>query len=176
MLAQSRVKTDYPDAGRWPEVHGRRPDRARKGHLPPAHRADLQADRPGRTTSSRDEKWKSNDGQDWDIPRLIKEELAQPIVGAACGGTHRLTGFSYAVRKREQRKEPIDGQWLRAKKFVEDYHDYTFRLQNPDGSFSTEWFVGRGDDGPPSRRLETTGHITEWLAYSLNDEEVRTPR
>ena len=56
-----------------------------------------------------DEKWKSNDGQDWDIPRVIKEELAQPIVGAACGGTHRMTGFSYAVRKREARGEKFDG-------------------------------------------------------------------
>ena len=123
-----------------------------------------------------DDKWKSNDGQDWDIPRLIKEELAQPIVGAACGGTHRMTGFSYAVRKREQRGEPFDGQWLRAKKFVDDYHEYTFKLQNPDGSFSTDWFAGRADYGPPSRRLETTGHITEWLAFSLNKEQLVEPR
>jgi hypothetical protein len=122
-----------------------------------------------------DESWTSNDGQTWDIPRLIREELAQRIVGAACGGTHRLTGFSYAVRKREQRGEVIEGQWLRAKKFLEAYHQYTFRLQNPDGSFSTEWFAGRADNGPPSRRLETTGHITEWLAYSLSDEELQKP-
>jgi hypothetical protein len=122
-----------------------------------------------------DESWNSNDGQEWDIPRLIKEELNQKIVGAACGGTHRLMGFSYAVRKREQRGEVIEGQWLRAKKFLEAYHAYTFRLQNPDGSFSTEWFVGRADNGPPGRRLETTGHITEWLSYSLSKEELTSP-
>ena len=123
-----------------------------------------------------DEQWKSNDGQTWNIPRLIQEELKQPIVGAACGGTHRMTGFSYAVRKREQRKEPFTGQWLRAKKFVEDYHDYAFRLQNPDASFSTDWFAGRADFGPASRRLETTGHITEWLAFSLSKEQLVEPR
>ena len=123
-----------------------------------------------------DDKWKSAGGEDWDIPRLIKEELSQPIIGAACGGTHRLTGFSYAVRKRQQRKEPMVGQWERARKFIEDYHDYTFKLQNPDGSFSTNWFESRGDEGPPSRRLETTGHITEWLAYSLSEEELQDPR
>jgi hypothetical protein len=122
-----------------------------------------------------DDSWTSNDGQSWDIPRLIKEELNQKIVGAACGGTHRLMGFSYAVRKREQRGEVIEGQWLRAKKFLESYHAYTFRLQNPDGSFSTEWFVGRADNGPPGRRLETTGHITEWLSYSLSKEELTSP-
>lgn len=123
-----------------------------------------------------DEKWKSNDGQEWDIPRVIKEELAQPIVGAACGGTHRMTGFSYAMRKREARGEKFEGQWLRAKKFVEDYHEYAFRLQNSDGSFSTDFFAGRADFGPNSKRLETTGHITEWLAYSLNKEQLVEPR
>jgi len=123
-----------------------------------------------------DEKWKSNDGQSWDIQRLIKEELAQPIVGAACGGTHRMTGFSYAVRKREQRGEPFTGQWQRAKTFVEDFHEYAFRLQNPDASFSTNWFAGRADDPTVTRRLETTGHITEWLAYSLDKEKLVEPR
>src|SRR5437868_9686715 len=100
-----------------------------------------------------DEKWKSNDGQDWDMQRLIKEELAQPIVGAACGGTHRMTGFSYAVRKREQRGEPFTGQWERARIFVNEFHEYAFRLQNSDGSFSTTFFAGRADDGPPTKRL-----------------------
>ena len=123
-----------------------------------------------------DEKWKSNDGQDWDIPRVIKEELAQPIVGAACGGTHRMTGFSYAYRKRETRGEEFTGQWLRARTFVEDYHNYAFKLQNPDGSFSTDWFAGRADFGPPTRRLETTGHITEWLTYSLTRQQLIEPR
>ena len=110
------------------------------------------------------------------MQRLIKEELAQPIVGAACGGTHRMTGFSYAVRRREQRGEPFTGQWQRAKKFIDDFHEYTFRLQNPDGSFSTDWFAGRADNGPPTKRLETTGHITEWLAFSLNKEQLVEPR
>lgn len=123
-----------------------------------------------------DARWRSNDGQWWDLPRLIQEELAQPIVGAACGGTHRMTGFSYAVRKRQARGEPWEGQWLRAKKFVEDFHEYAFKLQNPDGSFSTEWFAGRADFGPISRRLETTGHITEWLAFSLAPEQLVEPR
>jgi hypothetical protein len=119
-----------------------------------------------------DETWESSDGQEWDIPRLIKEELKQPINGAACGGTHRMMGFSYAARKREQRGEPIEGQWKRAQKFVDDYHEYTFKLQNPDGSFSTEWFVRRADYGDLGRRVQTTGHIAEWLAYSLSKPQL----
>jgi hypothetical protein len=175
MLAQSRVKTDFPL-----QVEGQM---FTVGDLIQYEKENCRA----RTELTfkliafmhylkSDEKWKSNDGQDWDIQRIIKEELAQPIVGAACGGTHRMTGFSYAVRRREQRGEPFTGQWQRAKKFVEDFHEYAFKLQNPDGSFSTDWFAGRADNGPPTKRLETTGHITEWLAFSLNKEDLVEPR
>ena len=62
-----------------------------------------------------DAAWQNQDGEDWDIPRLIKEELAQPVIGGTCGGTHRMLGLSYAVRKREKRGEPIDGQWVKAR-------------------------------------------------------------
>ena len=50
------------------------------------------------------------------------------------------------------------------------------RLQNPDGSFSTDWFKGRGDNGKPTRKLETTGHMLEWLVYSLPKERLQDPR
>jgi hypothetical protein len=175
MLAQSRVKTDFPM-----QVEGK--------SFTVADLIQYEKDTCRARTEltfkliafmhylKSDEKWKSNDGQEWDIPRVIKEELAQPIVGAACGGTHRMTGFSYAVRRREQRGEPFTGQWQRAKKFVEDFHEYAFKLQNPDGSFSTDFFAGRADNGPYTKRLETTGHITEWLAFSLSKEQLVEPR
>jgi hypothetical protein len=175
MLAQSRVKTDFPIL-----IEGQ------KFTVADLIQHEKDTCRPKTELTFKliafmhylksDEKWRSNDGQEWDIPRVIKEELAQPIVGAACGGTHRMTGFSYVVRKRETRGEPFTGQWMRAKKFVEDYHEYAFKLQNPDASFSTDWFAGRADFGPVSRRLETTGHITEWLAYSLDKEQLVEPR
>ncbi|MEX2173926.1 MAG: hypothetical protein WD872_06155 [Pirellulaceae bacterium] len=175
MLAQSRVKADYPML-----VDGRQFTVAdlivhEQETCRPASELTFKLIALSHYLKS-DQKWRSNDGQAWDIPRLIKEELAQPINGAACGGSHRLNGFSYAVRKREQRKEPIEGQWLRAKKYIEDFHDYTFKLQNPDGSFSTEWFVTRADFGDVGRRLQTTGHIAEWLSFSLDKEELTDPR
>jgi hypothetical protein len=175
MLAQSRVKPDYPML-----VDGQKFTVAdliehEKLTCRPASELTFKLIALSHYLKS-DDKWTSNDGQQWDIPRLIKEELAQPINGAACGGTHRMTGFSYAVRKREQRGEPIVGQWKRAKKFVEDFHEYTFKLQNADGSFSTEWFVMRAEHGDIGRRLQTTGHITEWLAFSLSKEQLAEPR
>ena len=122
-----------------------------------------------------DETWTSRYGEDWSIPRLIPEELKQPIRGAACGGTHRLMGFSYAVNKRIQRGKPMTGEFLRAQRFINDYHRYTFSLQNPDGSFSTQWFTRREANPDVDRRLKTTGHIAEWLSFSLSDDELRSP-
>jgi hypothetical protein len=120
-----------------------------------------------------DEKWKNTRGEDWDLPRLIREELKQPVVGSACGGTHRMTGFSYAVRRHQARGLFMDGQWERSRKFIDDYHEYTFNLQNRDGSFSTNWFASRGDLADPQRRLQTTGHILEWLVYSLPEDDLQ---
>jgi hypothetical protein len=122
------------------------------------------------------ETWVNDQGLEWDIPRLIQEELAQPIRGAACGGTHRLSGLSLAVKARERRGLPIDGEYARAAQFVQDYQNYAFRLQNRDGSLSTQWFQGRGDDSDLDRRIKTTGHILEWLVYSLSDEQLRDQR
>lgn len=121
------------------------------------------------------EKWLNDQGSEWDIPRLIREELAQPIRGAACGGTHRLSGLSLTVNTRLRRGEPLDGEYARAAEFVKKHQQYAFRLQNRDGSLSTAWFQGRGDDPDINRRIKTTGHILEWLCYSLTDEELRQP-
>ena len=123
-----------------------------------------------------DEEWKNGEGQPWDLPRIIREELAQPVRGAACGGTHRMMGFSYAVRTHQKKGGKMEGEWRRAEKFVEDYHKYAFSLQNNDGSFSSNWFNGPGNGGDTHRKLETTGHILEWLVYSLHKDRLEDPR
>ena len=123
-----------------------------------------------------DAQWQSDDGADWSVARLIQEELAQPIRGVACGGTHRMMGFSYALRKREKEGGAITGQFERARQFVDEYHKYTFALQNRDGSFSTAWFERREARPDLTRRLQTSGHILEWMAFSVPDEMIDDPR
>lgn len=122
------------------------------------------------------ETWFNDHGEEWSFPRLIQEELAQPMRTAACGGTHRLSSLSLTLNARRRRGEAIDGEFARAAEFVERHHQYAFRLQNRDGSLSTAWFNGRGDEDDPNRRIKTTGHMLEWLCYSLTDEELRDPR
>lgn len=125
---------------------------------------------------SSDATWVNDQGETWDIPRLIREERAQPIRGAACGGTHRLSGLSLAYRRREARGEPLDGEYAEAARFVNQYQAYAFQMQNEDGSLSTEWFAGRGAEEDIERRLRTTGHILEWLVYSLPDDQLQSTR
>lgn len=124
-----------------------------------------------------DATWTSNDGQTWSIPRLIQEEIKQPIRGAACGGTHRLFGLSSSYLMRKKQGLPIDGEYRRAQLYIANYQRHAFgELQNADGSFSTEWFNRRGDRPDLDRRIQTTGHIFEWLAFSLSDQQLREPR
>jgi hypothetical protein len=124
-----------------------------------------------------DEGWINRDGQKWSISKLIQEEISQPVHSGACGGTHRLFGLSSAYLYRAKRGLPIDGEFKRAKSFVRDYQRYTLAsLQNPDGSFSTEWFNRPANATEPARKLQTTGHILEWLVWSLPDDELRDPR
>jgi len=123
-----------------------------------------------------DTKWQNDRDEPWDLSRVLEEELAQPIRGAACGGTHRLMGYSYSVRTHTDRGHPLDGQWLRAKRFVEQYQKYALSLQNPDGSFSCSWFDGPGDWEDDQRKVQTTGHILEWLIYSLPEDRLADRR
>ena len=123
-----------------------------------------------------DESWVASDGQRWDFERLIRSELSQPIVGSACGGTHRLMGFAHALRKRRAEGRPINGQWRRAELFLEDFQSYCYRLQNRDGSMSTDWFEGREDNGDLDRKIQTTGHMVEWLLTVTPDSQLQNPR
>jgi hypothetical protein len=123
-----------------------------------------------------DTQWVADDGQDWSVERLIQEELTQPIVGAACGGTHRLMGFAHSLRRRRAEGKPIDGQWDRADQYVNDFIAYTWQLQNRDGSMSTAWFEESEDNGKIDRKLQTTGHMLEFLLTAVPDEQLQSPR
>lgn len=118
--------------------------------------------------------WKAADGQEWSLARLVEEEVTQPIRSAPCGGTHRLFGLAYACQRRQRATGAIDGVYLAADTYVRDYQQLALaRLRNRDGSFSTEWFKYPADrDDDVDRKVQTTGHILEWLVASLDQERL----
>lgn len=122
------------------------------------------------------EVWRNEAGEKWSFPRLIREELAEPVSEGACGGTHRLMALSFAVFQVEKRDLPLAGEWLNAARKLDGYVDRAYSLQNPDGSFSTEFFEKPGAENERIRRCYTTGHIVEWLAFTLPANKMSDPR
>jgi len=174
ILAQSRVQSDYPlkvgkrkysiqDLVRYEMATCREKSELTFKLIAFSHYLE-----PSQT-------WKDNRGRPWSIEKLVAEELAQSVTGAACGGTHRLMGLSCAVISRQQAGLPMAGHFQRAQIFLDDFVAYTLTMQNPDGSFSTEWFERRANEPNTERKIQTTGHILEWLLYTLPDEHLRKP-
>lgn len=110
--------------------------------------------------------------------RLLEEELRQPInrYASCCGGTHRLFAWSYAVHRRRGEGLPVDGPWHTADLRTRAYQRRAFQLQNSDGSFSTAWLDRRENKTDKTRRLTTSGHILEFLVFSLPDERLGDPQ
>ncbi len=124
-----------------------------------------------------DEIWKNARGESWNVRRLLVEELNQPIdrMSCCCGGTHRLFAWSYAVDRRRAEGKPIDGPWATAAARVRSYQRRAFQFQNRDGSFSTLWMERPENSADPTRSLLTSGHVLEWMAASLPENQLRDP-
>ena len=120
------------------------------------------------------QRWRDNQGGNWSLEKLVAEELEQPIVGSACGGTHRLMGLTFSLLQRKQAGLPISGHWERSEQFLNEFVAYAFSLQNPDGSFSTDWFEARANAPSVERKIQTTGHVLEWLIYTLPEEQLQS--
>lgn len=176
MLAQSRVRADSPF-----ELQGRHftvRDLIEQEKLGCEANTELTFELIAMSYYLKsDDVWIARTGEQWSIPRLIQEEIKQPIQGAACGGSHRLFGLSAAYKMRIAEGKPVDGEFLRAQKYIRAYQSYALgTIHNRDGSFSTDWFRRPADSGDLDRKIQTTGHILEWLVFSLDDNQLRDPR
>jgi hypothetical protein len=175
LLAQARVRTDYPLKVEGKDFTVADLIEVEKATCYP--RTELTFKLIGlQRYLDINARWMNDQGMPWDFPTLLREEMRQPVRTAACGGTHRLSGLILTVKKRQRSGLPVDGEYAAAQKFVQNYVNYAYRLQNPDGSFSTEWFKGPGSEPDIDRRLKTTGHQLEFLIYASNDEGLANYR
>jgi hypothetical protein len=126
-----------------------------------------------------DTQWTAKDGTTWTIPRIVEMETAQDINESACGGTHRMYALTIAVNRYRDGGgkfgDDADGIWEAAQKKIDDTVATAKEFQQPDGCFSTRYFVRPAHSSDIAVRLGTTGHILEFLTVALSDEELQEP-
>ena len=126
-----------------------------------------------------DAKWKAKDGSEWTIERVVGMEASQDLRRSACGGTHRLTALTVALRRYLDSGGKRTGGWQDAYSKIYDKQAGAIAMmkayQQPDGSFSSDYFNGPRWTGDVGQRIGTTGHTLEWLVLALPDDELESP-
>jgi hypothetical protein len=121
-----------------------------------------------------DETWEAADGQQWSLEKVVDMEASQEIDSSACGGTHRLIGLSMALNRYVAEvgpDEPRTGAWKKAEDLIDDAIKKAKMHQQPDGSFSTTYFVRPASSPDLALRVNTTGHMLEFLVLALPEEQ-----
>jgi hypothetical protein len=126
-----------------------------------------------------DAEWTNKTGEKWDIPRLAKMEAAQDLGDSACGGTHRMYALSVALNKYLADGGKLSGDpndaWVQVDKKIKGAVAAAREFQQPDGSFSTNYFSRAARSAEINDRISTTGHVFEFLTVALNDEQLKEP-
>lgn len=122
-----------------------------------------------------DHRWTNNLKEELSLEDILHYEIHQPIDTAACGGTHRLFGITWVYHLHRQNKGKKTGVWLEAAEHIDKYIQQARKYQNRDGAFSTKYVSEPANDLGAELRINTTGHVFEWLALALSDEELRQP-
>ena len=126
-----------------------------------------------------DAEWTTKDGSTWTIERMVDMETGQNLDDSACGGTHRMYGLAVALeRHREaggEASDDADDPWVKAETKIEGAIDSARKFQQPDGSFSTNYFSRPGTSPDIAARIGASGHMLEFLTVSVSDEELKQP-
>lgn len=119
--------------------------------------------------------WTNSAGEPLRFEDLLLYELAAPVEQGACGGTHRLFDMNWVYYLHLRRGGKTEGTWQQLVNKLARYRELARKYQNPDGSFSTDFFRGPANASDRQLRMNTTGHIFEWLALSLPRSELGQP-
>ncbi|WP_145359941.1 hypothetical protein [Alienimonas californiensis] len=119
--------------------------------------------------------WVNARREPWSMERLVQEEIKSDPTKHACGGTHGLYALASARNARLQEGKPLRGHWLLAHEKVGRYTNLARSLQNPDGSFSDKYFMGRSHQRDLVTRIGSSGHTLEFLMMALPQSELDSP-
>ena len=123
-----------------------------------------------------DDGWKDLGGREWTVEKVLEEELSRSPPTDRCDIAHHLMSLSYAAERRTRAGKPLEGPYRRAQKHVAEFHDFAFSLQNREGGWHPSFFALRGTSRDVPGLLRSTGHVLEWLAFSLPEDRLGDPR
>jgi hypothetical protein len=119
--------------------------------------------------------WVNGLGEKLHLRDVVRYEVNASITEAACGGTHRLFGLTWAYHLHLRNGGQTDGVWKDVETKIAEYKQRAREMQNPDGAFSTAYFKAKENQPNAELRIGTTGHIVEWLALAMTDAELKAP-
>lgn len=127
-----------------------------------------------------DASWIDKDGKPWSMEQLVTTQTNAPLFSgnrllAPCGGTHGMFALACACNSYQQKHGKLNGAWLAARQKLDDYAAAAQRMQNQDGSFSTEFFRTTGWSAAMGPRFKSSGHMLEWLMMALPPERLNEP-
>lgn len=120
-----------------------------------------------------DAQWYNSAGEAWSIERLVKMQIEEQVTRGACGGCHGLFALCYARNIYLTQGKQLRGVWYEADNKIKTYAEYSRRMQNRDGSFSSNFYKSPGFSSDFSSRLNTTGHQLEWIMVALPQSRLK---
>ncbi|MDB5347714.1 MAG: hypothetical protein JWP89_6091 [Schlesneria sp.] len=119
-----------------------------------------------------DTQWVNQHNEPWSIERLVQIETAAPVVGAPCGGNHRLFALTRTRDKHLKAGGKLVGIWAQADHKIRQHIEIARSMQNYDGTFSAKFYETSGFETDLNKRFNTTGHTMEFLSIGLPDERL----
>ncbi|MFG0335539.1 MAG: hypothetical protein ACF8TS_19435 [Maioricimonas sp. JB049] len=114
-----------------------------------------------------DAEWVNQQRQQWSMEYLVRNQTRSNVTRAPCGGTHNLFALAYARNAYLRKHGQLRGAWLEADQKLKQHIAAAKSLQNADGTFSTNFFKGRGFSYDFNERIKSSGHMLEWLMMAL---------
>jgi len=121
-----------------------------------------------------DARWRTAKGEMWSIEKLVQEQTARPLKGAACGGTHGLFALAHARNVYQRKGKPLRGVWQQAEFKIRKYIQTARMQQNSNGTLSSNYFRGRQYNPDFNKRMASVGHVLEFLMISVTQEELNS--
>jgi hypothetical protein len=122
-----------------------------------------------------DAQWTAKDGSEWTVDRIVDMESDQKIEESPCGGTHRLYALALALNNHLKAGGEIAGPWAKADRKIQDAIAKAKANQQPDGSFSNQFFSRPSYSDDIDKRLGASGHTFEFLTLATSDEQFAEP-